>query len=294
MGIESQGCDMRTMRDEHAFNADRAIGRGPSSREPAVSDATRTASKAWHPTGGGFTIIELLVVVAIIVALIGILLPAMGRMRNSADRARTMAVLSAIQTGLQGYYNDFSIYPPSGPAYGGITAGRGSAMLAQGLMGYLGYAADGAGPDNPNANPPDPQYGFRTRRASAAMGGGGQIYGPYVPADSKMFRGSGATQYFVDPWGHEILYYRSTKTTPATQIFAAGGVGAYFNSDDCSAVTAINSATPPSGTSAFYALISGTNQSNVTGAVTGSGSYVQISAGPDETYFTGDDIVVGK
>jgi type II secretory pathway pseudopilin PulG len=214
--------------------------------------------------------IELLVVVAIIVALIGILIPSLWRMHDVATKGKASALLGAIQTGLTQYYSDFNMYPPS--------ANRG---LGLGLMGPGG----------------DPPYGFRTRVASAAMGGGGRVYGPYVPPDPDTFKASGSPRYFVDPWGKEVLYYRSTQaagaTTPLpTVIFAAGGTSAYFNTNDCSAVSGAGA--PASGTAQFFALISAGSSNTVSGAVTGGTSFLLISAGPDEKYFTGDDVVAGK
>jgi prepilin-type N-terminal cleavage/methylation domain-containing protein len=273
---------------------------------------------AYAMGSGGFTIIELLIVAAIIAALLAILVPTLGGVRQKAAEAQASALLGTIQTGLQQYYSDFNMYPPSAPVYGGITSGRGSAMLAQGLMGYLGYAADGAGPDNPSGA--DPQYGFRTKRAGAGMGGGagGEIRGPYVPPDPKTFQGSGATQYFVDPWGNEILYFRSTRsgasaaTTPLTVIFGTiGDTGYYFDYGDCSSVPNFGAAPsaalvkpPGAPTAGFFAKIGAVDLKNVPAkpnslinasyAVMGAGSYLLVSAGSDGKYFTDDDIVVGK
>jgi prepilin-type N-terminal cleavage/methylation domain-containing protein len=253
--------------DKQAFNA-ASVLRGLTSADPVGNDAPRTAPKARHPRPG-FTVVELLVVVAIIVLLIGILLPSIWKMHEVGYKGKASALLGAIQTGLQQYYNDFNIYPPSS---GGS---RGSVMLGLGLMGPGG----------------DPAFGFRTRVANAAMGGGGRVYGPYAQPDPDSFKASG--RYFVDPWGHEVLYYRSTQIPAPTSIFATGGTNAYFNASDCSAVSGAGS--PMTGTAQFFALISGGNANTpISGAVTGATGFLLISAGPDEKYFTGDDIVAGK
>jgi prepilin-type N-terminal cleavage/methylation domain-containing protein len=245
--------------------------------------------------GRGFTLIELLIVVAVIAALIAILVPTLAHVHRNADKAVAAAELGAIQTGLQNYFVEFNMYPPSNSSggYGGIPVNRGSVMLAQGLLGFLDFNADGAGPSNG-----DSAFGFRTRQSTM----GGQVYGPYVPPDPKIIKGSGSTRFFIDPWENEILYYRSTRAAgsmPTTGLLAvslifptnAGINNFYFNSGDCLGVAG---ATPPIVPSPFFTLISGGNSNTVAGPVTGSASFLLISAGPDGKYFTADDMVVGK
>lgn len=61
----------------------------------------------------GFTLVELLTVVAIISLLIGILLPSLSRARDQAKRARTAALLAAVEKGIEMFYVDFNQYPDS-------------------------------------------------------------------------------------------------------------------------------------------------------------------------------------
>src|SRR4051794_29888868 len=72
-----------------------------------------------------FTIIEILVVVTIIAVLMGILLPSFFRIQKNAKKATTSSTLSAIQSGLTQYYNDFGSFPPSAPAMTGIPVNHG-------------------------------------------------------------------------------------------------------------------------------------------------------------------------
>src|SRR4051812_2140766 len=99
----------------------------------------------------GFTIIELMVVIAIIALLIAILVPAVGHVRKKARITEAVARLGAIRDGITTYYTDFNLYPPSSyPAislppvaaaipYAGsptpipTAVGRGHVLLAQGL-----------------------------------------------------------------------------------------------------------------------------------------------------------------
>ncbi len=60
---------------------------------------------------GGFTILELLVVIGIIVILIGILIPVVSKVRKSARAADTTNQISVIQGAIERYYSDFHAYP---------------------------------------------------------------------------------------------------------------------------------------------------------------------------------------
>jgi type II secretory pathway pseudopilin PulG len=274
-------------------------------------------------------LIELLIVVAVIAVLISILIPAMGKIHERARAAQTTATLAALQSGLERYFNDFNMYPPSNidstPTYGGLTRNRGSVMVAQGLVGYLDSVSngDGAGPSYG-----DPAYGFRTRKVPTAMGGG-TIYGPYVAPDAKTLKAVGVDQYFVDGWSeqittggtsywnHEILYFRSTRAPGADpvklqavgptavpgNIFGTGTITSsndyYFDTSDCAAEKddakgqSIPSPTAKTTTAGFFAQLGATDNTTFTN-VLGAKSFLLISAGPDGKYFTNDDIILSK
>jgi len=72
----------------------------------------------------GFTLVELLTVVAIIALLISILVPAVTRARRSAREVAIKAQQYAISQGLQMFHNDFGYYPSSLPqTEEGVNAG---------------------------------------------------------------------------------------------------------------------------------------------------------------------------
>lgn len=86
----------------------------------------------------GFSLIEMLIVVAIIGLLAGLMLPNLLGSQDKAKEAGVKAVLHAFQTALESFQTDKLIYPP------------GSNLTAKGLFGIL--SADGylkSAPVNP-------------------------------------------------------------------------------------------------------------------------------------------------
>jgi len=59
----------------------------------------------------GFTLIEIMVVVAILVVLIAILVPALGAARAYSKKTATVSQMHGIATACEGYYVDFQAYP---------------------------------------------------------------------------------------------------------------------------------------------------------------------------------------
>jgi prepilin-type N-terminal cleavage/methylation domain-containing protein len=74
----------------------------------------RTLLRRGGFTNGGFTLLELLVVVAIITTLAAFLIAGLWPQKEKALRSNTAAMIEAVKTALDQYYSEFHDYPPDG------------------------------------------------------------------------------------------------------------------------------------------------------------------------------------
>ena len=97
----------------------------------------------------GLTVIEILVVVSIIAILVGILIPSLRMVQNTAKAVKQQAQFTAIDLGLAAFRSDYGDYPPSNwwnPAVPGPQNYCGSQKLAEALLGWdlMGFHPDSA------------------------------------------------------------------------------------------------------------------------------------------------------
>ena len=91
----------------------------------------------------GFTLVELLTVLAIVAMLVGLLIPSLTLIRNTAKEAKQKAQLTEIGLALTAFRNDYGDYPPShwmlppgAPGAPGPVDYCGAQKLAEALLGW--------------------------------------------------------------------------------------------------------------------------------------------------------------
>lgn len=219
----------------------RRVARSNASPAAALGDlaAPRLVAAFPAPAGivrarGGFTLMELLVVIGILVLIMAIALPALVSMRRSGQKTRAAADLQAIAFALDAYKTDFGDYPrpelnvgfatlghtlysPGGPAPDTVPASfePGDVTLYNGTEFVAVRTGSGQNPGSPSQywqafpyadGAPGP--GFRVR-----PGLGGRVYPPYLQAGKFRLRG----QAILDLFGNPILYCPASARRVNTQ-----------------------------------------------------------------------------
>lgn len=253
----------------------------------------------------GFTLVELLVVIGILIALVAILLPAVNKAYKTAQRTSMQADLAAISQALDAYRNDFSDYPRPDFYFSqnnpNVAAKRyaGAVLLCWGLVspGRQGdgtgnpFGSDGAGDPN-SANPQAYGPGFRVRGTT------GKIYPSYLNLDRFKLGAINAGgniapspvgQYddnqsvILDRFGKPILYFPANRGVQVSQMNIGTYLGpspypgsnqqptARFNANDAPLATLFSfngNGMNLTGTQAMLRLMPGVNTQSGTGSQT--------------------------
>ncbi len=158
----------------------------------------------------GFTMIELMVVIAIIGLLMAILLPALGQVQNQMRRTASTVMIRMLDSACREYHNDFGDYPPSARPAGAedyLPNWEGKYLLPLFLTGYAPDLGQTGVPfDAGQMHEDDGKDGFGFRVAPR-----GRVYGPYQGADDFDMkpRADGDPRLaFVDAFGNQVFYYR--------------------------------------------------------------------------------------
>ena len=146
----------------------------------------------------GFSLIELLIVVAIILIIAAIAIPNLLRARISANEASAVASLRTMNTACITYNSTYGAYPTNltnlGPVASGSTPNSNSADLLDSILGAAGTPAKSG-------------YKF-----TYALGSGGQTY--TVNADPQVQNQTGIRGFFTDQSG--VIRMNSTGAATST------------------------------------------------------------------------------
>jgi general secretion pathway protein G len=143
-----------------------------------------------------FTIIEVLIVMAIILVLAGLILATSGYVQNKGRRSRAEAEIAAISAGLENYKADNGIYPKHSPESGGAHA------LYQALAGDGDDAIGG------------------TKASTGVAGSSGKSYMALKPSMAKPSPPDANTR-LVDPWGYDYKYL-APGINPTFDVWSTG------------------------------------------------------------------------
>lgn len=127
----------------------------------------------------GFTLVELLIVISVIMILAGLLLPAVLKARKNASIGVAREKLSAIFMALEKYRDDYRAYPPDN-----VPSANGSEVLAFYLCQRF---PDGESHHGPYLEVPEDQLKGATRRVLSPLGGE-YVYGRFNPDPDGNFR----------------------------------------------------------------------------------------------------------
>lgn len=219
----------------------------------------------------GFTLVELMTVIAIIVLLIGVLIPALSSARTSARKATSAGLIKALDSGCELFHNDFKQYPRSRDPNPFETSSQ--QIL---LMGFQWLGLQLVGPDSRgivdwrdlrndtnndkvidgrdwqewyDSTPANPNRTYSRLGPYASVDGEAvqslrtyrNVRGSHTTPPDVLTKGTTewpneAIPFFVDSFGNPVLYYRANPQTdkPFTTGRRGGNleIGQYDQTDN--------------------------------------------------------------
>ncbi len=180
----------------------------------------------------GFTMVEMVTVIGVILILVALLLPVLRTVRNNATKTKVQAMIQTLSVALKAYETDWGCFP----SVAGITLCPASPTLAQrqAASRVLYFCLNTAF-----------RAGVSTTAPTGASSGTitpSKTAGPYLDLTSKDYTGTGAGIYVVDAWGQPFAYNYDSDYNPATtppshntssfDLWSVGADGTTGNSDD--------------------------------------------------------------
>ncbi|GAB4165103.1 MAG: hypothetical protein Kow00107_11080 [Planctomycetota bacterium] len=141
----------------------------------------------------GFTLIEILVVIAIIGILVAIILPVLARVKDQAKVTRTSSLITTLTIACDLYYNDWGgVYPPAFDSSGSAQKNGGIELLYRALTTREGRST-------------------RDYATDVSIEDIGDVDGD-------------GQREFIDAWGNPLVYFDSPNYSKSCEYQAANGV----------------------------------------------------------------------
>ncbi|MCD4826027.1 MAG: type II secretion system GspH family protein [Phycisphaerae bacterium] len=214
----------------------------------------------------GFSLVELLVVISIIMLLLGILMPAINRALMGAYNANSKTAVTELNGMAMSFYDEHKFFPGQkgvevGDTDHGADCASGSQVLAYCLFGMVNW-------DNYAIDTSDPSGKHLSYSQEKVMEARGH---DYVLSDRNTPK--------------PILYFVSNRGNPGTTIggaFTIGDNGTIISAGDCA--TGSTSLPTSTGSDDYW-------WSSTFGKATNYDTFLLIAPGMDGEYYNNDDLI---
>lgn len=269
-----------------------------------------------------FTIVELLTVMSIIVILIGLLVPALNKVKQYATNVKQTAQLHSIDAAIELFSNEWGGYPPSGALDPEGNGYCGAMKLAEAIMGQdlLGFHANSEFRRTGMVNTPSGQVQVYTPTTLSARKGPylqpenanaytmEQIFGTdtgnFLPTTRVLCDVYAKQMVSSEKTGMPILYYKANTayrnhdaSLPMTVNDSAGNIYNYLDNQELVALgkpwggSGEHELDPAAGSGLPERFYMNTRSDKIdTPRPFRADSYILMSAGWDGEYGTADDI----